>query len=97
MAVKTKKAFAKFPSTCGFVVKRLCNLKTCLKKWRVEFKINRNCFDLDKIGDRTLAYSSAKIPSHFYPGDLVTCTGDWEIRSVSGRLPYYPGELACST
>ena len=25
MAVKTKKAFAKFPSTCGFVVKRLRN------------------------------------------------------------------------
>ena len=42
-----------------------------------------------------LAYSGAKIPSHFYPGDLVTRTVAWEIRSVSGRLPDYPGELAC--
>ena len=43
----------------------------------------------------TLAYSGAKVQSRFYPGDLVTCTGDWEIRSVSGRLPDYLGELAC--
>ena len=40
-------------------------------------------------------YSSAKVQSRFYPGDLVTRTGDREIRSVSGRLPDYPGELAC--
>ena len=38
MALKTKKAFPQFPSTCGFVVKRLLNLKTCLKKGRGEFK-----------------------------------------------------------
>ena len=25
----------------------------------------------------------------------MTRTGDWEIRSVSGRLPDNPGELAC--
>ena len=33
---------------------------------------------------------------HFpaYPGDLVIRTGDREIRSVSGRLPDNPGELA---
>ena len=30
-----------------------------------------------------------------YPGDLVTCTGDWEIGVISGRLPDNPGELAC--
>ena len=42
-----------------------------------------------------LAYSGAKVQSRFYPGDLVTRTGDREIRSVSGRLPDYPGELAC--
>ena len=42
-----------------------------------------------------LAYSGAKAQSRFYPGDLVTRTGDREIHSVSGRLPDYPGELAC--
>ena len=31
----------------------------------------------------------------FYPGDLITRTGDREIRFVSGGLPDYPGELAC--
>ena len=82
MAVKTKKAFGYFPSSLnfGFVVKRLLNLKKCLKKRRGEFK-NRNCFD------RKLAKSGAKVQSRFYPGDLVTrtATGDREIRSVSGR------------
>ena len=47
------------------------------------------------FGDRTLAYSVANVPSRFYLGDLVTRTGDQEIRSVSGRLPDYPGALAC--
>lgn len=46
----------------------------------------RNCFDQDAFGDRMLAYSGAKVQTCFYPGDLVTCTGDWKIRSVSGRL-----------
>ena len=35
-----------------------------------------------------------KVQSRFYPGDLMTRTGDREIRSVSGRLPDNPGELA---
>ena len=60
----------------------------CVKK-------NQNCFDKCTFGDRTLAYGGAKVQSGFYPGDLVTCMGDWEIRSVSGRLPDYAGELAC--
>ena len=30
----------------------------------------------------------------FCPGDLVTCAGEREIRSVWGRLPVNPGELA---
>ena len=30
-----------------------------------------------------LAYSGAKVQSRFYPGDLVTRTGDREICSVS--------------
>ena len=30
----------------------------------------------------------------FYPGDLMTRTGEREICSVSGRLPDNPGELA---
>ena len=45
--------------------------------------------------DRTLAYSGVKVQSRFYPGDLVTRTGDREIRSVSGTLPDYAGGLAC--
>ena len=44
---------------------------------------------------RTLAKSGAKVQSRFYSGDLVTRTGDRDIRSVSGSLPDYPGELAC--
>ena len=43
------------------------------------------------FGDRTLAYSGAKVQSHFYPRDLVTCKRNWKIRSVSGRVPDYPG------
>ena len=39
----------------------------------------------------TLAYSGEKVQSRH----LVTRAGDREIRSVSGRLPDYPGELAC--
>ena len=97
MAVKTKKAFAQFPSTYGFVVKRLLNLKTYLKKQRGEFKETEVVLVKCTFGDRTLAYSGAKVQNRFYPGDLVTCTGDWKISSVSGRLPDYPGELACIT
>ena len=44
---------------------------------------------------RDRAYSDKKVPSRFYLGDLVTHMGDREIRSVSRRLPDYPGELAC--
>ena len=77
------------------MVKRLRNLKNCVKKRRVELKKKRNCFGKGTFGDRTLAYSGAKVQSRFYPGDLVTHTGDREIHSVSGRLPDYPGELAC--
>ena len=36
-----------------------------------------------------LAYSDAKVQSRFYPGDLVTRTGDRESRSVSGRVGVY--------
>ena len=42
-----------------------------------------------------MAYSGVKIQSRFYPGDFVTRTGDQGIRSASGRLPDYLGELAC--
>ena len=40
-------------------------------------------------------YSTEKLITQFCPGDLVTCTGDWEIVVVSGRLPDNPGKLAC--
>ena len=42
--------------------------------------------------EQSLKYK--KVQSGFYPGDLVTRTGDREIRSASGRLPDNPGELA---
>ena len=87
MAVKT---FAWFPSTYGFEV--FLNLKTCLKKRRGEFK--KTEIALIRVH---LAYSGAKVPSCIYLGDLVTCTEDGEIRSVSRRLPDYPGELASMT
>ena len=44
MAVKTKKAFVQFPSTCGFLVKRFLNLEKCLKKRRGELKKNEVVF-----------------------------------------------------
>ena len=81
----------------GFVVKRLLNLKTYLKKQQGEFKETEVVLVKCTFGDRTLAYSGAKVQKPFYPGDLVTCTGDWKSRSVSGRLPDYPGELAFMT
>ena len=43
---------------------------------------------------REVSLQIAKVPSHFYPGDLVTRTGEREIYSISRRLPDYPGELA---
>ena len=79
-----------FPSTHGFEVKRLLHLKTYVKKrWGEVKKIE---IVLIRVH---LAYSGAKVPSCFYLRDLVTHTGDQEIHSVSGRLPEYPGELAC--
>ena len=78
------------------MVKRFFNLKTCLKKRRSEFRKSK--IVLIRVHLETgckLAYSGAKVPSCFYPVDLVTRMGDWEIRSVSGRLLDYPGELAC--
>ena len=50
------------------------------------------CFNQGTSGDRTLAYSGPKVQSRFYPGDLVTRTGDREIRSVSGRGGIYANE-----
>ena len=44
------------------------------------------------FGDRTFAYSGAKVQSPFYPGDLVTRTGDRdsfcirETPGLSGRV-----------
>ena len=54
------------------------NGEVSLKSW--------NCFELGISGERTLAYSVAKVHSRSYPGDLVTRTGDREICSVSGRV-----------
>ena len=76
------------------MVKRLLNLKKFPKRRQGVLKKNRSCFDKCTFGDRTLAYGGEKVQS-FYPGDLVTRMGDREIRSVFGRLPDYPEELAC--
>ena len=70
-------------------------LKNASKNGEESLKKGRNCFDQGTFGDRTSAYSAANVPSRFYLGDLVTRTGDREIRSVSGRLPDYPGASAC--
>ena len=82
--MKTKKAFVEFPSTCGFVVKRLLDLKKIPQETARCVSKNQNCFDKCTFGDRTLAYSAAKVQGRFYPEDLITCTGDQEIHS--GRL-----------
>ena len=42
-----------------------------------------------------LKHRKAHTVTRFYPGDLVTCMGDWEIVVVSGRLPDNLGKLAC--
>ena len=71
-------------------------LKDCLTEKKITQETarcvskNRNCFNLCIFGDRTLAYSGAKVRSRFYPGDLVTRTGHREIRSV------YPGDSGLS-
>ena len=50
--------------------------------------LDTNCPKLAKIGLRMyfMCFYS------FYLGDQVTCTGEWEIWSVSGRLPDSLGE-----
>ena len=75
-------------------LKDCVTLKNASRNGEVSLK-NRNCYDKGTFGDRTSAYSGVKVQSRCYPGELVTRTGDREIRSVSGRLPDYPGELAC--
>ena len=73
------------------MVKRLLDRKKIPQDTARCVSKNRKIF-----GDRTLAYSGAKVRSRFYPGDLVTRTGHREIRSVhpgdsglSGRLGIY--------
>ena len=61
------------------------NGETSLKNW--------NCFSLESLrsGEKSLKYSG-----FFFLGDLVTPTGEWEMRSSCGRLPDNPEELAWS-
>ena len=47
----------------GFVVKRLLNLKKCLKNGEVSLKKKRNCFDKGTFGDRMFPHSGAKVQS----------------------------------
>ena len=56
---------------------------------------NRSILNLGMQFESRMEKRLWKVQSRFYPGDLMTRTGDREIRSVSGRLPDNPGELAC--
>ena len=49
----------------------LRNGETSLKNW--------NCFNLESLRSGTRSLKYKKVQSGFYPGDLVTLTGDWEI------------------
>ena len=69
------------------MVKRLLDLKNASRN--DELSLKKNCFNQGTFGDRTLAYSGAKVQSRFYPGDLITRKGDREICSVSGRVGMY--------
>ena len=62
-----------------------------LKQWKEFEKID---FFLGMQFESGMEKRLWKVQSRFYPGDLMTRTGDREIRSVSGRLPDNPGELA---
>ena len=96
MTVKKKKAFVLFSSTCGFVVKRLLNPKTCLMKRRSEYKESEIVLIKGTFRDRMLVYSSEKVPSSFIQEIWLPVQ---ETRSFvlypGDSIPYYPGELAC--
>ena len=66
--------------------------KPCIEKGSNEFG---NLTFLSVQGyDFSLQWSKVfKGSKWLYPGDLVTRTGDREIRCLSGRLPDNPGEL----
>ena len=51
-------------------------------------------YDVEKwVYFQTKAQKSKKV-HYFYLRDLVTCTREWEISALSGRLPDNLGELA---
>ena len=52
-----------------FWLRDFFTLKNASRHGEVSLK-NRNSFDYGTFGDRALAYTSAKVQSRFYPGDL---------------------------
>ena len=42
-----------------------------------------------------LNWGTEKLKRWFYPGDMVTCTGERKIGALSGTFPDNPAELAC--
>ena len=69
------------------MVKRFFNLKTCLKKRRGEFKKSKIVLIRVHLetGCKLTVVQRFQV-ALIYPVHLVTRMGDWEIRSVSGRL-----------
>ena len=74
-----------------------------LEQWQIKLKPVKKHQTKDKFKPQQvyylgtgikLAYSGAKVQSRFYTGGLVTYMQDQEIRSESGRLPDFLGELA---
>ena len=71
-------------------------MKKCIKKQWNEFEKIDFFLNLGMQFESRMEKRLWKVQSRFYPaGDLMTRKGDREIRSVSGRLPDNPGELAC--
>ena len=83
MAVKTKKAFASFPCTYGFVVQRLLNLKTCLKKRRGDLK--KTEIVLIRVHLVYLPLSSGRFGYPYGPGDPFCMR---ETRGLSERVQW---------
>ena len=76
--------------------RNVCSLEKCVKKRWNQFK-NRNCFNLDLTVWAAAVEQIFKAVSGFYPGDLVTRTGEREICTVSGKgRDKSEGVLACT-
>ena len=94
--MKTKKRLFSFASTCGFVIKRLHNLKKCLKKRRGELKKKPKLFSLKYIWRQDVSLQWCKGSKSFLPGRFGYPYGrpgdPYRIREtpgLSGRVGMY--------